>query len=123
MEKSVWGFSLPLPPTRKMHMYPYIQKCIQNLEGLHLFRYFVVFIRRFFTAELENKSLVLKIVVKHSFPFFKVPGYLCNLTLQERMDALLHKIMEEYNRLKALQTQLMAEYKQVNFYSMEYMSI
>ncbi|NXI28779.1 AKAP9 protein, partial [Sterrhoptilus dennistouni] len=43
----------------------------------------------------------------------QVPGYLCNLTLQERMDALLHKIMEEYNRLKALQTQLMAECKQV----------
>lgn len=55
--------------------------------------------------------------------FFKVPGSLCNLTVQERMDALLHKIMEEYNRLKALQTQMMAECKQVNFYSMEYMCI
>ncbi|NXM63537.1 AKAP9 protein, partial [Illadopsis cleaveri] len=43
----------------------------------------------------------------------QVPGSLCNLTVQERMDALLHKIMEEYSRLKALQTQLMAEYKQV----------
>ncbi|NXD18953.1 AKAP9 protein, partial [Spelaeornis formosus] len=43
----------------------------------------------------------------------EVPGSLCNLTLQERMDTLLHKIMEEYSRLKALQTQLMAECKQV----------
>ncbi|XP_014103973.1 PREDICTED: A-kinase anchor protein 9 isoform X6 [Pseudopodoces humilis] len=43
----------------------------------------------------------------------QVPGSLCNLTVQERMDALLHKIMEEYSRLKALQTQLMAECKQV----------
>ncbi|RMC04979.1 hypothetical protein DUI87_18159 [Hirundo rustica rustica] len=43
----------------------------------------------------------------------QVPGSLCNLTLQERMDALLRKIMEEYSRLKALQTQLMAECKQV----------
>ncbi|KAF4794314.1 A-kinase anchoring protein 9 [Turdus rufiventris] len=43
----------------------------------------------------------------------EVPGSLCNLTVQERMDALLCKIMEEYSRLKALQTQLMAECKQV----------
>ncbi|NXC56949.1 AKAP9 protein, partial [Aleadryas rufinucha] len=43
----------------------------------------------------------------------QVPGSLCNLTVQERMDALLCKIMEEYSRLKALQTQLMAESKQV----------
>ncbi|NWR49473.1 AKAP9 protein, partial [Regulus satrapa] len=43
----------------------------------------------------------------------QVPGSLSNLTVQERMDALLHKIMEEYSRLKALQTQLMAECKQV----------
>ncbi|NWX29751.1 AKAP9 protein, partial [Notiomystis cincta] len=43
----------------------------------------------------------------------QVPGSLCNLTVQERMDALLHKIMEEYSRLKALQTQLMVECKQV----------
>ncbi|XP_041264255.1 A-kinase anchor protein 9 isoform X4 [Onychostruthus taczanowskii] len=43
----------------------------------------------------------------------QVPGSLCNLTVQERMDALLQKIMEEYSRLKALQTQLMAECKQV----------
>ncbi|NXY62008.1 AKAP9 protein, partial [Callaeas wilsoni] len=43
----------------------------------------------------------------------QVPDSLCNLTVQERMDALLHKIMEEYSRLKALQTQLMAERKQV----------
>ncbi|NWY72471.1 AKAP9 protein, partial [Erithacus rubecula] len=43
----------------------------------------------------------------------QVPGSLCNLTVQERMDALLCKIKEEYSRLKALQTQLMAECKQV----------
>ncbi|KAM6101395.1 A-kinase anchor protein 9 isoform 4-T4 [Theristicus caerulescens] len=43
----------------------------------------------------------------------QVPGYLCNLAVQERMDALLHKIMEEYSRLKALQTQLMKDCKQV----------
>ncbi|NXK96072.1 AKAP9 protein, partial [Formicarius rufipectus] len=43
----------------------------------------------------------------------QVSGSLCNLTVQERMDALLHKIMEEYNRLKALQTQLMKDCKQV----------
>ncbi|NXH20974.1 AKAP9 protein, partial [Bucco capensis] len=33
--------------------------------------------------------------------------------VQERMDALLHKIMEEYSRLKALQTQLMKGSKQL----------
>ncbi|KAK2536390.1 Akap9 [Columba guinea] len=33
--------------------------------------------------------------------------------VQERMDALLHKIMEEYSRLKALQTQLIKDCKQV----------
>lgn len=70
-----------------------------------------------------NKSLVLKFMVKCSFSSFKVPGSLCNLTVQERMDALLSKIMDEYSRLKALQTQLMAECKQVNFSSMDYMSI
>ncbi|NXI88355.1 AKAP9 protein, partial [Rhipidura dahli] len=43
----------------------------------------------------------------------QVPSSLCNLTVQERMDTLLHKIMEEYSRLKALQTQLMVESKQV----------
>ncbi|NXQ25122.1 AKAP9 protein, partial [Alaudala cheleensis] len=43
----------------------------------------------------------------------QVPGSSCNLTVQEGMGALLHKIMEEYSRLKALQTQLMAEWKQV----------
>ncbi|NXO06749.1 AKAP9 protein, partial [Oriolus oriolus] len=43
----------------------------------------------------------------------QVPGSLCNLTVQERMDALLRRIMEEYSRLKALQTQLTAESKQV----------
>ncbi|KAM4685842.1 LOW QUALITY PROTEIN: A-kinase anchor protein 9-like [Amazona ochrocephala] len=43
----------------------------------------------------------------------QVPGYLCNLAVQERMDELLHKIMEEYSRLKALQTQLMKDRKQV----------
>ncbi|NXB72818.1 AKAP9 protein, partial [Donacobius atricapilla] len=43
----------------------------------------------------------------------QVPGSLCNLTVRDHMDALLRKIMEEYSRLKALQTQLMAECKQV----------
>ncbi|XP_062461140.1 A-kinase anchor protein 9 isoform X2 [Pezoporus occidentalis] len=43
----------------------------------------------------------------------EVPGYLCNLAVQERMDELLHKITEEYSRLKALQTQLMKDCKQV----------
>ncbi|NWT09669.1 AKAP9 protein, partial [Vireo altiloquus] len=43
----------------------------------------------------------------------QVPGSSCNLTVQERMDALLRKIMEEYSRLKALQTQLTVESKQV----------
>ncbi|NXW31239.1 AKAP9 protein, partial [Phaetusa simplex] len=33
--------------------------------------------------------------------------------VQERMDALLHKIMEEYSRLKTLQTQLTKDCKQV----------
>ncbi|XP_040448656.1 A-kinase anchor protein 9 isoform X3 [Falco naumanni] len=33
--------------------------------------------------------------------------------VQERMDALLHRIMEEYSRLKALQTQLKKDCKQV----------
>ncbi|NWR56536.1 AKAP9 protein, partial [Bucorvus abyssinicus] len=33
--------------------------------------------------------------------------------VQERMDALLRKIMEEYSRLKALQTQLMKDCKQI----------
>ncbi|NWW83075.1 AKAP9 protein, partial [Climacteris rufus] len=43
----------------------------------------------------------------------QVPDSLCNLTVQERMDALLHKIMEEFSRLKALQTQLTKDCKQV----------
>ncbi|XP_008947735.1 PREDICTED: A-kinase anchor protein 9-like, partial [Merops nubicus] len=43
----------------------------------------------------------------------QVPGYLCNVAVQERMDALLHNIMEEYSRLKALQTQLMKDCKQI----------
>ena len=34
--------------------------------------------------------------------------------MQEHMEALLHKILEEYNRLKALQTQLVKDCKQVN---------
>lgn len=46
--------------------------------------------------------------------FLKVSGCLSNLAVQERMDALLHKIMEEYSRLKALQTQLVKDCKQVN---------
>ncbi|KAM4794140.1 A-kinase anchor protein 9 isoform 2-T2 [Cyanocitta cristata] len=43
----------------------------------------------------------------------QVPGSLCNLTVQERMDTLLCKIMEEYSRLKALQAQLAVESKQL----------
>ncbi|NXB66682.1 AKAP9 protein, partial [Struthidea cinerea] len=43
----------------------------------------------------------------------QVPGSLCNLPVQERMDTLLRKIMEEYSRLRALHTQLAAESKQV----------
>ncbi|XP_031968321.1 A-kinase anchor protein 9 isoform X2 [Corvus moneduloides] len=43
----------------------------------------------------------------------QVPGSLCNLTVQERMDTLLCKIMEEYSRLKALQEQLAVKSKQV----------
>ncbi|NXJ21149.1 AKAP9 protein, partial [Dicrurus megarhynchus] len=43
----------------------------------------------------------------------QVPGSLCNLTVQEHMDTLLQKIMEEYSRLEALQTQVTAESKQV----------
>ncbi|NXN18112.1 AKAP9 protein, partial [Indicator maculatus] len=40
-------------------------------------------------------------------------GQAQDLTGQERMDALLHKIMEEYSRLKALQTQLVKDCKQI----------
>lgn len=129
MGKKLGVFSLPLPPfvegsnpTKKKYM------CTNTYKNAFkiwkdLFQYFVMFIRQFFRAELVNKSLVLKFVVKCSFSFFKVPGSLCNLTVQEGMDALLQKIMEEYSRLKALQTQLMAECKQVNFCSIGYMSI
>ncbi|XP_054241102.1 A-kinase anchor protein 9-like [Indicator indicator] len=40
-------------------------------------------------------------------------GQAQDLAGQERMDALLHKIMEEYSRLKALQTQLVKDCKQI----------
>ncbi|NXO63279.1 AKAP9 protein, partial [Phainopepla nitens] len=63
---------------------------------------------------VKEKLSVLPVHRGHA----QVPGSLCNLTVQERMDALLRKIVEEYSRLKALQTQLMAECKQVNFYNM-----
>ncbi|NWW66168.1 AKAP9 protein, partial [Ifrita kowaldi] len=43
----------------------------------------------------------------------QVPGSWCNLPVQERMDSLLRKIMEEYSRLRALQTQLTVDSKQV----------
>ncbi|NXU45336.1 AKAP9 protein, partial [Drymodes brunneopygia] len=43
----------------------------------------------------------------------ELPEHRGQAQMQERMDALLRKIMEEYSRLKALQTQLMAESKQV----------
>lgn len=126
----VWDFSLPLPPCVEETSSP-TKKCICINTCKNAFKiwkgftchYFVMFIRQFFRGELVNKSLVLKFMVKCLFSFFKVPGSLCNLTVQERMDSLLRKIMEEYSRLKALQTQLMAESKQVNFYSIEYRSI
>ncbi|NXN82754.1 AKAP9 protein, partial [Bombycilla garrulus] len=60
-------------------------------------------------AVKEKLSVELPVHRGHA----QVPAPLCNLTVQERMDALLRKIMEEYSRLKALQTQLMAECKQV----------
>ncbi|NXO82524.1 AKAP9 protein, partial [Sitta europaea] len=60
-------------------------------------------------AVKENQSVELPVHRGQA----QVPGSLSNLTVQEGMDALLHKIMEEYSRLKALQTQLMAECKQV----------
>ncbi|XP_074905191.1 A-kinase anchor protein 9 isoform X6 [Buteo buteo] len=60
-------------------------------------------------AVKENLSVELPIHRGQS----QVPaGYLCNLAVRE-LDALLHKIMEEYSRLKALQTQLMKDCKQV----------
>ncbi|XP_074999895.1 A-kinase anchor protein 9 isoform X4 [Calonectris borealis] len=60
-------------------------------------------------AVRERLSVELPIHRDHA----QVPGYLCNLAVQERMDALLHKIMEEYSRLRALQTQLMKDCEQV----------
>ncbi|NWZ64513.1 AKAP9 protein, partial [Acrocephalus arundinaceus] len=60
-------------------------------------------------AVKEKLSVELPVHRGHT----QVADSLCNLTVQERMDALLHKIMDEYSRLKALQTQLMAECKQV----------
>ncbi|XP_029864359.1 A-kinase anchor protein 9 isoform X9 [Aquila chrysaetos chrysaetos] len=60
-------------------------------------------------AVKENLSVELPI---HRGQAQVPAGYLCNLAVQE-LDALLHKIMEEYSRLKALQTQLMKDCKQV----------
>ncbi|KAM8810860.1 LOW QUALITY PROTEIN: A-kinase anchor protein 9 [Eudromia elegans] len=39
--------------------------------------------------------------------------FLCNSAVQEHMNALLHKIKKEYNKLTALQTRLMKDCKQV----------
>lgn len=130
VEKSVVFLFLFLLLQKKLVALP--KKCIcintyknafKICQDFSCFQYFVMFIRQFFRGEPVNKSLVLKLVIKCLFSFFKVPGPLCNLTVQERMDALLRQIMEEYSRLKALQTQLMAECKQVNFYILKYMSI
>ncbi|NXK31166.1 AKAP9 protein, partial [Piprites chloris] len=67
--------------------------------------------------EICSRSAVVKEKLSVELPVCRgeaqVPGSLCNLTVQERMDALLRKIMEEYSRLKALQTQLMKDCKQV----------
>ncbi|XP_027540623.1 A-kinase anchor protein 9 isoform X7 [Neopelma chrysocephalum] len=67
--------------------------------------------------EICSKPAVVKEKLSVELPIHRgqaqVPGSLCNLTVQERMDALLRKIMEEYSRLKALQTQLMKDCKQV----------
>ncbi|XP_027604935.2 A-kinase anchor protein 9 isoform X2 [Pipra filicauda] len=67
--------------------------------------------------EICSKPAVVKEKLSVELPIHRdqaqVPGSLCNLTVQEHMDALLHKIMEEYSRLKALQTQLMKDCKQV----------
>ncbi|NXL99764.1 AKAP9 protein, partial [Tyrannus savana] len=67
--------------------------------------------------EICSRPAVVKENLSVELPIHRgqaqVPGSLCNLTVQERMDALLHKIMDEYSRLKALQTQLMRDCKQV----------
>ncbi|NXM37386.1 AKAP9 protein, partial [Oxyruncus cristatus] len=67
--------------------------------------------------EICSRPAVVKEKLSVELPIYRgqaqVPGSLCNLTVQERMDALLRKIMEEYGRLKALQTQLMKDCKQV----------
>uniref|UniRef100_A0A8C0IW49 A-kinase anchoring protein 9 n=1 Tax=Chelonoidis abingdonii TaxID=106734 RepID=A0A8C0IW49_CHEAB len=41
--------------------------------------------------------------------------FLCNLALQESMQIILSKIMEEYNRLMALHTQFMSDCKKVDY--------
>ncbi|XP_071416776.1 A-kinase anchor protein 9 isoform X2 [Pithys albifrons albifrons] len=65
--------------------------------------------------EICSRPAVVKEKLSTELPIYRsqvqVPGSLCNLTVQERMDALLCKIMEEYSRLKALQTQLMKDCK------------
>lgn len=71
MKKNIWGFSLPISPflgetsspTKKCVLSIH-KTCVQNLEGLHFFQCFVMFIRQFFRAELVNKLLVLKFMVK-----------------------------------------------------------
>ncbi|KAJ7396789.1 A-kinase anchoring protein 9 [Pitangus sulphuratus] len=67
--------------------------------------------------EICSRPAVVKERLSVELPIHRgqaqVPGSLCNLTVQERMDLLLHKIMDEYSRLKALQTQLMKDCKQV----------
>ncbi|XP_027748999.1 A-kinase anchor protein 9 isoform X3 [Empidonax traillii] len=67
--------------------------------------------------EICSRPAVVKEKLSVELPIHRgqaqVPGSLCNLTVQERMDVLLHKIMDEYSRLKALQTQLMKDCKQV----------
>ncbi|NWU05307.1 AKAP9 protein, partial [Cephalopterus ornatus] len=67
--------------------------------------------------EICSRPAVMKEKLSVELPIHRgqaqVPGSLCNLTVQERMDALLRNIIEEYSRLKALQTQLMKDCKQV----------
>ncbi|NWR30299.1 AKAP9 protein, partial [Tachuris rubrigastra] len=67
--------------------------------------------------EICSRPAVVKEKLSVELPIHRgqaqAPGSLCNLTVQERMNGLLRKIMEEYSRLKALQTQLMKDCKQV----------
>ncbi|NWS18069.1 AKAP9 protein, partial [Pachyramphus minor] len=67
--------------------------------------------------EICSRPAVVKENLSVELPIHRgqaqAPGSLCNLTVQERMDTLRCKIMEEYSRLKALQTQLVKDCKQV----------